>query len=92
MTRTMPATYAEPRPNTAAHTAWERGFTFAEWRALPRSERMAEVRRADGHEPTDAELANLRLLDGPTAELLAALRAPTYWSETLQRPVTIPED
>ena len=70
-----PASYAEPRKGTNAHTAWARGYTWAQWQKLPRSERMAETLRADGKNPTAAELANLRLLDGPKADLLAALRA-----------------
>lgn len=73
--RPMPAAYPEPKRSTNAHTAWSRGFTFAEWRALPRSERMAETLRADGKAPTEEQLANLRLLDGPQTNLLAALRA-----------------
>lgn len=72
--RVMPATYAEPRKGTNAHTAWSRGFTFAEWRALPRSERMAETLRADGKVVTEEQVANLRKLDTP-AGALAALRA-----------------
>lgn len=72
--RTMPATYTEPKSTTTAHLAWTRGYTFAEWRKLPRSTRMAETLRADGTEPTAAQLASLALLDGPPAALLATLR------------------
>jgi len=62
--RVQPALYPEPKRGTVAHIAWQVGYTWAEWKALGRGDRMIVTLLADGKPVTQEQATNLRKLNG----------------------------
>jgi len=60
---------------TVAQFAARRGFTWAQWRALPASARFEQSALDRGETITDAMRAGWAVMDLPASERLAAFKA-----------------